>query len=81
MFEGLGGLILWLFILSAFRKPRQRMRCVACGKVVKLPETVTHYAAELSKGKLHGEIVVGPDGSVVSTPKWVEEKPVDKGEK
>ena len=52
------------------------------GKVVKLPEMVTHYAAELSKGKLHGEIVVGPDGAVVDAPKWVEEKkPAEKSEK
>lgn len=51
------------------------------GKVVKLPATVTHYAAELTKGKLHGEIVVAPDGAVVDSPKWVEEKPVDKTEK
>jgi hypothetical protein len=48
------------------------------GKVVKLPETVTHYAAELTKGKLHGEIVVLPGGAVVDSPKWVEEKPADK---
>jgi hypothetical protein len=42
----------------------------ADGKVVKLAKPTTRYAAEMSKGGRHTEIIVASDGSVVEAPKW-----------
>jgi hypothetical protein len=50
------------------------------GHVLKLPAIVTRYAAEMTKGKQVGEVVVNPDGSVVMEPTWAappEAKPAD----
>ena len=44
------------------------------GKVIKLPELKTHYAAELAKGDQKAEVVVTPAGSVVEPPTWVSAK-------
>ena len=40
------------------------------GKTIKLPKTVTHYAAELKKGKQEAEIVVDTAGKVIEPAKW-----------
>jgi len=40
------------------------------GKIVKLPERVTHYEVEMAKGDLRAEIVVSPDGSIVEKARW-----------
>jgi len=53
------------------------------GKVVKLPEVVTRFAAEMSRKGQHAEVIVGVDGTVVEHPEWVddvEEQPA-QGEK
>ena len=44
------------------------------GKIVKLPELKTHYAAELERGKQTAEVVVTPDGTLIDTPKWPDAK-------
>ena len=40
------------------------------GRVVKLPESVIHYAVEISRGDKTTEIVVNPDGTVVEPARW-----------
>lgn len=44
------------------------------GKVVKLPNQLTHYAVEMRKGGEHAEIIVDANGKVVEAPKWVAPK-------
>ena len=51
------------------------------GKVVKLPETLTRYAAEMAKGKKTAEVIVNADGTVFEAPEWVEPKPEAKAAK
>jgi hypothetical protein len=41
------------------------------GKVVRLPEELTRYAAEMHKGKKMAEVVVDPKGGVVAEPEWI----------
>ena len=50
------------------------------GRVVKLPKVVTHYAAEMAKGKQRAEIVVKLDGAVVDPAKW-DQAEVEPGDK
>jgi uncharacterized membrane protein YkoI len=40
------------------------------GKVIKLPKTITHYAAELAKGDQAAEVVTEADGKVIEPAKW-----------
>ena len=51
------------------------------GKVVKLPEALTRYAAEMAKGKKTAEVIVNADGTVFEAPEWVEPKPEAKAAK
>jgi len=44
------------------------------GKVVKLPEAVTRFAAEMSRKGQHAEVIVGVDGAVVEAPVWVDDE-------
>ena len=44
------------------------------GAVVKLPEVVTHYAAEMARREMHAEVIVAADGTVVEPPSWVSGK-------
>ena len=46
------------------------------GKVLKLPELVPHYAADLAKGRQTAEIAVAPDGGLVEAAKWTNAKDV-----
>jgi len=43
------------------------------GKVVKLPEAVTRYAAEMSRKGQHAEVIVADDGTVLEPPQWVDD--------
>lgn len=40
------------------------------GYVYKLPTTVTQYEVQVQKNGAKGEVVVGPDGSVIDAVKW-----------
>ena len=40
------------------------------GNVVKLPEVVTQYAAEMARGSRRAEVVVAADGAVIESPRW-----------
>jgi hypothetical protein len=51
------------------------------GKVVKLPEALTRYAAEMAKGKKTAEVITNADGTVFEAPEWVEPKPEAKAAK
>jgi len=43
------------------------------GKVVKLPEAVTRFAAEMSRKGQHAEVIVAYDGAVIEHPEWVDD--------
>jgi hypothetical protein len=51
------------------------------GKVVKLPEMVVRYAAELTKDGKRTEVIVNADGSVFEEPDWAAAVPVPKAPK
>jgi hypothetical protein len=40
------------------------------GQVIRLPDVVVHYAAEMARKGKQTEIIVGADGSVVEAPNW-----------
>jgi hypothetical protein len=49
------------------------------GKTIKLPETVTHYAVEMTKGGQTAEIVVAADGKVLEPAKFGGDKEKAQG--
>ena len=52
------------------------------GKIVKLPELLNQYEAEMTKGEQRGEIAVAADGKVIEPAKWFNvkgEKDKDEG--